>query len=67
MQLIKFKGSSCDEFDYNGIYELFNVEDNTDLDPEIGFYETWIKTNQNKIIRIPYSSINTFKENWEVI
>ena len=60
--LIRFKGSSCKEFDYNGIYELMAV--GTDFDE---YYTTYIKTNQNKIIRIPYSNINTFNENWEVV
>ena len=64
IKLVKFKGSSDYVFQYGKIYEVMKIIDNTDLD---WYFETYIKDAQGNIRYIPYSSKNTFLENWEVI
>lgn len=64
IKLVKFKGSSDYVFQYGHIYEVMKIIDNTDIDE---YFETYIKDALGHIIYTPYSSKNTFLENWEVI
>lgn len=64
IKLVKFKGSSDYIFQYGCIYEVMKIIDNTDVD---GYFETYIKDTQGNIRYTPYSSQNTFLENWEAI
>lgn len=64
IKLVKFIGNSDCCFKFGSIYEIMKIVDNID---EIGFFEAYIKTANGIILHIPYSSINTFLENWEVI
>ena len=64
IKLVKFKWSSDDIFQYGKIYEVMKIIDNTDIDE---YFETYIKDAQGNIRYTPYSSKNTFLENWEVI
>ena len=61
MSKIRFLGRSDFNFTYGNIYQLIKIEQY-----EYSF-DTWISNDSGNIVFIPYSSINTFNENWEVV
>ena len=64
IKLVKFIGEYGYQFEYGKVYEVMKIIDNTDVD---GYFEAYIKDKTGEIVYIPYSSKNTFLENWEVI
>ena len=58
---IKFKGKSDYNFKKGKTYQLVKFE--------IAFYQikAYISNNDNEIVYIPYSSLDTFNCNWEVV
>jgi hypothetical protein len=57
---IKFKGTSDFNFKKGNIYILVNLE--------IGEYVNAYITNKcNEIIFIPYSNLDLFNDNWEIV
>lgn len=64
MTKIRFIGKSDYDFENGEIYQLLNFEDKKFT---YGYFKTWISNKHNKIVYIPYSSLTTFNQNWEVV
>ena len=61
MSKIRFIGESDDNFTNRNEYKLINIQADN-------FYIiTFISNNDNKIVFIPYDSLELFNKNWEVI
>ena len=64
MSKIKFIGKSDRNFENGNVYILIKIRDKED---KYDYFHTWISNNNKKIVYIPYSSIATFNNNWEVV
>lgn len=61
MAKIKFIGETDDDFTTGEIYELVNIDGDN-------YFVYAFLTNDNKGIScVPYHSLDTFNENWEVV
>ena len=64
MTKIKFIGESDYDFENGEIYQLIKIKDREKL---YAYFHAWISNKHHKIVYIPYSSLETFNENWEVV
>lgn len=60
---VRFIGESDENFTNGKVYKIIKFDDDT---PYYGKIDVWFINNYNKIVYIPYSTLNTFNENWVV-
>lgn len=59
---MRFIGETDENFTNNCIYEIIEISYKENY-----WFSTYIINDSNKVRHIPYSSINTFLHNWEVV
>lgn len=61
MGRIIFVGKTDNNFTYEKVYQLIHIEISN------RYINTFIANDSNKIVFIPYASLEAFNDNWEVI